>query len=578
MNFVFGYPSDSLGYLVYMYDWLHTDLPRLGFLRSLFFTPMPQQPVLSIFLLLPALILPLFTAYNLVVGLTFLANFVITYLCARTLFSLRSSFVSALIVASSNFVQWQSTRSIEMAMVFWLPVMTVIFIKFIRNPKLKYILVLSLVSSLSFLTSFYLGYFSLLFTGGSLIFALFYWTFVYGHRLIGRFFFYVVVLASVFITLTLTSTWSLIGYRLGYAPPTTRQYFQTSFNRSDLNELVAFGARPWDYFLPSVYNPLFGRFSQEVYTFFQSRSFQFWSPYLPERSDYLTITAFILAVFGAYMAIFRGKVLPKLERVEPTRVVTVYLVFVSLFMFWVSLPAEITLKGVNFYFPSFFLHGIFPMFRVYARAGIFVVVAIAFLAGLGFELLKERLSAFYKYSAWIIFVAVCFLILFENITLPSLPVMAVGNVPQVYRWLSMQKDNVPIVEYPKDNSLVDFGGGCPVWLDSNVRRDYNGIYEFYYQTVHQHPVLPAGAFSNRERQLLWDLSSRETYNVLKSHKVVYVVVHTKDPLIGLYPPPYPQFNPLDECWMRRIMDNPSKTYSGFKEVAKFSDGVVYKVE
>lgn len=156
--------------------------------------------------------------------------------------------------------------------------------------------------------------------------------------------------------------------------------------------------------------------------------------------------------------------------------------------------------------------------------------------------------------------------------------MDTGHVPSIYGWLENQPGDSVIAEYPMDNSIIDIGGGCPSWSDPKITRGYNGAYKVFYQTVHRKKTFRVENLSKEEQASLGDLVSVNSYQVLKKYGVNYVLAHTRDPMIGIHPWPYPQENPLDDCWRRRIMKKPDKVYSGFKEVAEFDDGIIYKVQ
>lgn len=268
------------------------------------------------------------------------------------------------------------------------------------------------------------------------------------------------------------------------------------------------------------------------------------------------------------------------------------LFFLSSWMFLVSMPPAITVRGINIYFPSFFLFKLLPEFRVYARAGVFVLLGMTIIAGYGLKVISVSLSNFLNKFPFLtktrirninlirltLFLGLTGLVLFENLNLSPAAAMDVEKIPQVYQWLRDSKEDLMIIEYPKDNSGNDLGGGCPSWLSAGVVRDYNRAYEIFYFRVHQKKLFGFNHLEPSERALLSNLADPMAYALLKNYGVTTVVIHTRDPMIGLHPLPYPQENPLDECWRRRIMPKPDKVYEKFIKVAEFSDGIVYKLE
>jgi len=396
-----------------------------------------------------------------------------------------------------------------------------------------------------------------------------------------------VVLASLslsfgFFLLTLPAPLSLFPANNQGGEPSQLESLREGLSRNTLSDLVAYSARPWDYLLPSIYHPVFGNLVRNFYGHLRNNfSYQFWSTSLPERANFLTVTSIWLAIYAVFR-MAKNRVLP------PEKKLILSLVWLTVLMFLISLPAIATFRGWVIPLPSYFLFKVFPMFRVYARAGVFVLLSVSILAGYGLKFLLSNIRNDWFFiklgiislpgrKSVVLTTVLCGLILFENLNFPPFSVMDVKHVPQVYAWLKNQPEDLVIAEYPMDNSVVDIGGGCPSWLDSKITRDYNGAYTAFYQTLHHKKTFAIERLSKEERMTMGDLALVDSYQVLKKYGVNYVLAHTKDPMIGIHPWPYPQENPLDECWQRRIMKKPEKVYEGFKKVAEFDDGVVYRV-
>ena len=294
---------------------------------------------------------------------------------------------------------------------------------------------------------------------------------------------------------------------------------------------------------------------------------------MPENSNYLTYTALALSIMSLWSVLIKKR--DKLAD-TPNKGNVLTFLFIAVTMFLISLPAIISVKGFNLFLPSYFLFKLLPMFRVYSRAGIFVVLAVSILAGFGLSFILQRIKTMSRHTLVIVFVLT--LIAFENLNFPPFSFMDVSKLPQTYQWLKTLPMDAKVVEYPKDNSVVDVDGGCPGWLDEELVRDYNSGYALFYQTIHGKQLVRTEYLPLPERVVLGDLSREAAYKVLKKYEVNFIIVHTKDPMIGIHPWPYPQENPLDACWQRRIMKKPEKVYEGFIKVAEFNDGVVYKVQ
>lgn len=468
---------------------------------------------------------------------------------------------SVIVFAGSLYHQWQLAVHPELAVLFWLPPILFFLLAFLDRPKRSDGIFLFLFLGLQMLTSIQVGYFIFLSVN-----------FLLATRLlltIYRRTFSVKFLKMLFEGyLVFFATTALIWLNLlrifFQGTPLQRDWLNLALNRNSFLELVALGARPWDYFLPSIYHPLWGQQVKTFYNFVQSNlGYQFHSVYLPERVNYLTWTAVILSLFALAFIFVRRKS-------ENYR--KLFWIFgLASFAFWLSLPPQITFRSFSFYSPSYFLYRLFPFFRVYARAGVLVLLSLAVISGWATTFLPKSRRVFLT-TLLLVF------IIFENLNFPPFFFVGASKVPDVYGWLKEKTADVMVVEYPKDNSQIDIGGGCVASVDPSVLRDYNSGYEFFYYTYHQKRVLAYQFIDPKDRAFLSSIDNLEAYRVLKKYKVDYLLLHTKDPMIGIYPWPFPQENPLDDCWQRRVMKKPERVYEKLKKVFESDEGTVYQVQ
>ena len=579
--FIYGFPGDALRY-VYSY-WLGSQ----GLLQSIF----PPQLVTFYFLKFNIRFFGIIDGYNLSILLAFILAFICSYALSHKYMESSPAVLVSLAYTSSSYYTWHGMQNVEIILAAaFLPIffLALLDLEDHLNEKtgfLSSVAFASIAFTLVFLSSFYLGYFSLIFSVVFFfVFRLADWWLRGKSFATKKIIFAYFSFACLSFFLTLPATYQLWQYFLGGLGDQGIREIEGGLWRNSRNDLIAYGSRPWDYLMPSIYHPFFGSLVRDFYWYLKiNHSYQYWSVFLPERSNYLTLTLLVLSFYGLIK--FARKE-DKSSRDQGNIIVVSLMIVV---MFLVSMPALVTLKGFSFPMPSYFLFQIFPMFRVYARAGIFVLLGVSILAGYGLEFfIKEIKQDRFNLSlgrlklggrkSVLITVTLCGFVLFENLNLPPLAVMDVSKAPQVYEWIKNQPGKLKIIEYPKDNSVVDIGGGCPSWLDPNVVRDYNGAYESFYQIFHAKDVLASDVLTKEERTLSADLTKSGSYEVLKRHNVDYAVVHTKDPMIGIHQWPYPQENPLDECWQRRIMKKPEKVYEKFKLVAEFDDGLVYELQ
>lgn len=570
--FIFGFPGDALKYIQSFWLWDRGELAPI-FPNQIFFINFVGFFTKSFGETL---------GFDLALAAVLVLSFSVIYYTSLRMMGRAPALLASVIYCSSAYFFWHGTQNLELILgAGFLPLLIVSALnleKAIRGsgPLLKNSLTAGLALSLIVLSSFYLGYLSVVAFCGLFIFfrltdsPLKISVFLNRRMLAG---YLIVVLTTAVLTVSVYLP--LLEYYFGRLSPETSRAISAVTTRSTVSDVVAFSARPWDYFMPSIYHPVFGSPVQGFYRYVREHySYQFWSTFLPERANYLTFTGIGLALYALWAA-FRSW-WHRTHAVSPDDSRNIgLLVLMAIFMFLVSMPAVIEIKGFPLYFPSYFLFKVFPMFRVYARAGVFVLLAVSLLAGYGLKFLRAKID---KKKSVVLTAVLCGAVLFENLNFPPFAVMDVGHVPQVYAWLKNQPGDLVIAEYPRDNSVVDIGGGCPNWLDPKITRDYNWAYTVFYQMVHGKENLNMEKLSKEERVALGDLGSVGSYKVLKKYGVNYVLAHTKDPMIGIHPFPYPQENPLDECWQRRIMKVPDKVYEKFMKVAEFDDGIVYQLQ
>jgi len=498
----------------------------------------------------------------------------------------RAGLTSGLVFGFCQYQLWQGMQHLDLIAVFWLPLFFYHLWRFTEAKSIRAGIILAASSSLVFLTSFQIGYLALLFL---VCFWLLEWFYDWSHGVKildrARVRSYLVFTAACLI-FTLPGTYSLGRARwgnasryehprqensatnrrseelfgMGFAKKFTREYYaqeslRHAWSRNTLDDLFTFAARPWDYFLPSIYHPVFGGWVQKFYsTVHPQLNRNLRSASVPERCVFLGWTALVLAFLGYRW----GRRDPRLKKV-------VWLVGCStLFLVWASFPPYLWTKlGKVPISPSHLLFKFFPMFRVYARAGILVQLCLAVLGGIGLSFLVRRIKSPRIVGFCLGLVVV--LVLFENLNSPPFHTTDVSQVPEVYRWLREQPRGTLVVEFPvgpvADNQcyLIDPSRSC----------DYLQKYSILYQRIHQQPVLGTWAMSDSQRSVLSDWADPGTVDLLQDFGVNIVIIHTGDHL------PVP--NPFDPFQGRRVMVPPTPTPEGLVPVEEFEAAVVYRV-
>lgn len=515
-----------------------------------------DQPFLKLLLRFVAILLGEIPGYNILVILSFFLTSFATFLLAKKIF--RYNWLSALVgvaVGFSLFMRWHALQNIELVMLWWAP----LCLLFLVNAYQRASAINSLMAALCFvllgLTSFYNGFFfSLILFLLALLLLVFFKPLkqkAVRKRVVNIFLVWGI---GVLIFLTL----------LGF--PLIKNQFSANKVSSSLTDLVgkrssqealAYAARPWDYLLPSSLHPVFGQKVEVTYQAIEKwgNDFEYKSTSLPERVNYLGWVLIALSFYGLLNALYRW------------RVNKMWLVFFCLaaLSFLISLPGIWTFKGTTFYLPSFFLYRIFPMFRVYARIGFWVLFSLAFLAGFGLQVLLER----FKRCAWraVLIIIVLAFGIFENLDAPATQfVSSLQNIPPVYVWLKDQPAGTIFVEYPKD---MELGGGCTDNVPLEIKKDYVPTATLIFQRFHKQPFFGHERLSLEDQQSLAFISEEEACKILVKHGVDFVLFITKDP--------FPSKNPLDTCQNRRFTQVPHKVCSKLFLEKKFDGAVVYGV-
>jgi len=576
-RYIYGYPGDTFGLLHYGW-WIRYALRNRVDLSFNFLVNYPNGHQYG-FPFHPVILYPFFffsvvfneiISYNIVFLLFFLLNLVVSFLVIRDITGRKVSAVAASFFLSfSQSVLWQGTQHIEVFFIAPLVLFIWCLLRLERDPTFKNAFFLALSLAFTTLSFFQYGYFAIVLLAALAV--------LYGlitllgrgggsqARLSGLFrirrsFRWLGLLAlSIVVAGVITLPWTRDVLVVYFFPDREVNALLTdAMTRNSLMDLVSYGARPWDYLIPSVSHPLFGKMAASFYSFINTHhNYTFHSTFLPERANYIPYLVWVLAGVGVvwgWRGAERGLVVKSLVGL--------------VFSFWLSLPAYMYIKGLKIYGPSYFLFKLFPMFRVYSRAGVMVLIFAVLLASLGVKYLFSYVRC-RKGSRWAILLLGGILLwgLFENMNVPLLPLSEVGQRPALYEWLAKQPDPIVLVEYPRDT--VDLGGGCAENFPRGALRDYAPSYETLFQRIHEKYIFNYRLLSDQDRLVASDLANQKTPAILSSKGITHVVWHTQD-----Y---FPRPNPTDPCQRYRYGPAPDRVAEGLEKVAEFDDGVVYLV-
>lgn len=274
----------------------------------------------------------------------------------------------------------------------------------------------------------------------------------------------------------------------------------------DLYELMIYSAKPWDFFLPPVYHPLFGRYVQDFVLAHLYGS----NPI--EQTLYIGYMPMALAILGIK---YRKK------GDFATSFFILSIPFVLAFM----APPYLPVNDLKIPFSlSYFLNQVIPFFRVMARFDVFLMLSVSVLAGIGSMHLLQNIQR-WRYPILILIISI---ILFEFAPIPSnisdikrpeqnFPFAQHSysfhttkiEIPSVYLWLANQEGEYGIIEYPL--------------VKTPSKEEIIHYRYLFYQRIHKKrlvngaPVEVIGEIAN--------LSASATVDRLREFGVKYVIIH-----------------------------------------------------
>jgi hypothetical protein len=285
----------------------------------------------------------------------------------------------------------------------------------------------------------------------------------------------------------------------------------------DINELFVYSSRPWEFLVPSIDHPIFGKYVIDLVRSHLHGSNVFeQSLYMGVVPLGLLLTGFVLALRNKFVGVQR----------------TYFLFFTlgALWMYFLSLPPMISIGDIQVPTLSFFAYKIAPMFRVYARFGILVNFFVACSAAIVLAHLYQHM----KRARFIVLMAIVLPVLVvEYWSVPPGFALPVDRPPGVYSWLSKQPGDFIVAEYPMMNS------------------DEASFYTYlFWQRIHKKKLVN-GATRNNEKawsffEKVKDLGKSQTPDLLKSVGVKYVIVHGDMYKDGPVPSPLKRYC-SDEC-------------------------------
>lgn len=483
-----------------------------------------------------------------------------------------SSLFGAITFSFCPYHQFHAYQHLWLATTQWIPLYVLFFIKLIDEPgrdwrKLKWLIRASFCAfafALVFNENYYYGYFSIVFSCLFLICYLLYQSIRKGKlflspRGLG------VALVTGILCLLFTLPFTMPIIKASFLPSESVNLANKGYVR-DFSELTVYGASLRDYLIPSIDHPLFGPYVQRYLTN------RFHGSNLFEHTLFLGYIPLFLAFYAIYSCWKKSR--KKLKGItgltKPTDIELPKWVFLFTFtgigMMVFSAPPNPVILGVKLYMPSYFLYDLFPMFRVYSRFGLFVILCTGVLAGVGFYYMLRQTNS--KRSRVLISALLMGGTLFEFMNFPPAKSTVASEIPPAYQWLCTEPGDFIIAEYPMVNNIEV--------------RQY--MYQFY-QRIHKKRMVNGarlGTIGEAIRKRIIDLDDPDVPQVLAFLNTKYVIVHRDiykegrlptflhryygPTYYASFPTEYSGGNPPD------LSQKP-----GFTKARDFGDTVVYQV-
>ncbi len=348
----------------------------------------PAQPTLLGSAWLLGQIMNEVATYNLFILSGFALGGLAIYLIVRHFTSNNAAaLLAGLIYVLAPYHIYQSYVHISLAMIAWLPFYFYALLLWLKDPRLWRAVVSGFLLAIVMLDNYYYGYFAVILT----IF------FVVGLliQIVRRKLVFWTALGQGLVAVTITG--------LMIAPFIIPLFLPggSSALQRPLQEILVFNAKWWDFFVPAISHPIFGRFVYE-----STRTNLDGSNYI-ERTLYIGYVPLALAIFGAWR-----------KRQSWLTYLLLALLIVSIILATAPLPI------------ASFLRDWFPTFRVYSRFGVLSVMSVAILSGIGIASISS------KSRSWLLYLAIALFIvtdLYPGLPAPNFDVTTVAPYEKALR-------------------------------------------------------------------------------------------------------------------------------------------------
>jgi len=543
---IYGYPSDSLG-TIWKFWWLKYSIwekhippfycPLIAAPQGFNLRSFPQ--IGFYFYLVPLILFVLneIVTYNLILLLSFFLSAITMYLLVhRFTKSKPASMLSGIIYAFSPYHMVHATQHLSLVSIQWMPLYLLTLFNLSERPNYRNAIFCSLSFALVFFFDYYYGYFILILTGVFILYQL--WSIWVKRGKLKNLESPAKTFRIILVTISLSFLF-ILPFSYSYFNP-KREVFTSLKRVSSSEELFTYAAYPLNYLLPSKDNPILGRYTANLI------KNPLYGGHPVEHTLYLGWVGIVLSIVAIREWRRKNKLVNKLtsrqvdkskrsQKIEDrnwqtgkpanwsikTQKGVSFFLFAAIVALLFSHSPYTEIGIVKILFPSYFMYKIAPMFRVYARFGIVVILCVSVLAGIGLTTILEKIKNAKKRKIFLTIVLLPIFIEFAP-TLPA-PMINAVNPPPVYEWLAEEEGDFIIAEYP-------------------IETDYEYL---FWQRIHRKRLINgafSGALKSETKGSIANISDSKTPGILSQLGVRYVILHPEKYLeskeveiIGLIP-------------------------------------------
>ncbi len=513
----YGYPGDPFGAIWYLW-WLKYSIFQLNI--SPLFSPMVGAPN-GIYLpyftpIVPLLSIP-FTllfdevfSYNFLILLSFvlsgLGMYSLTYYLIKNKYA---SLVSSIIFAFSPYHIAHAMDHLGLAHTQWIPFCILYMLKLDRERSYKNAVIFGVFLILAIFSDPHYALFTVFLIIVYILYRVYTLDLYRVKNLVQYFNAKNFKIAGILFAI-LAST-SLLDYYIFIKPWLVSS--QEVLPKRDIYELIVYSAKPWDFFLPPVYHPIFGEY---VRNFVLSHLYGS-NPI--EQVLYIGYVPLALSIY-AILKFLRNK------KNEEYQIVILFTLFGLLALSFMT-PAYLPIYDLKIPFSlSYVLYHVTQYFRVMTRFDVIVMISVSIFSGISIKNIMQE-----NIKKWrLLFVSlVILIILFEFAPIPS-NISQIKRpeqnfpfeqheyeyhttkikIPEEYNWLANQTGDFTIIEYP----LVIVPGNEEI-----IHNRY-----LFYQRVHKKKLINWG--QETMMRDLGKINETGTAEKLKKLCAKYAIVHT----------------------------------------------------